>query len=241
MTYDSRPALTGAPLAGDSPAASAGLPAYLQDTYRWAYLDRRNQRLLDRPLVVNAILWGNYRRLVDWALAELPEGASALLPACVYGDFCQQLADRVGPRGRLVVADVADNQLEGAAPKLSGRPWAELRQADAALPPAGRFDRVICFFLLHEVPDEVKGRIVQSLLSSLTPGGRAVFVDYHRPQPLHPLRPVMSLVFDGLEPFAKGLWRQEIQTLAGSAGADLRWRKETLFGGLYQKVVAQKA
>jgi len=46
-------------------------------------------------------------------------------------------------------------------------------------------------------------------------------------------------VFDALEPFAKSLLRNEIAGFAGAA-KDFTWRIETYFGGLYQKVVAER-
>jgi len=60
---------------------------------------------------------------------------------------------------------------------------------------------VTCFFLLDEVPEDMKTRIVQALLGVVRPGGKVVFVDYHRPHPAHPLRLVMQFVFAWLEPF----------------------------------------
>jgi len=95
-----------------------------------------------------------------------------------------------------------------------------------------------CFFLLHEVPDNHKREVVDGLLSSLAPGGKLVFVDYHKPAPFHPLKGPMSVVFDCLEPFAKSLWHREISSFATSPER-FTWRKETYFGGLYQKVVAE--
>jgi hypothetical protein len=71
------------------------------------------------------------------------------------------------------------------------------------------------------------------------PGGKVVFVDYHRPHPAHPLKPVTGFVFRHLEPFAFGMWDQEIADLADNVG-DFEWSKETLFGGLFQKVVARR-
>jgi len=73
----------------------------------------------------------------------------------------------------------------------------------------------------------------------VVPGGKVVFVDYHRPHWAHPLKPVMSLVFDTLEPFAKDLWDNEVSHYGGESD-EFVWRKETYFGGLYQKVVAEK-
>jgi SAM-dependent methyltransferase len=112
--------------------------------------------------------------------------------------------------------------------------------ADATAPPDERYDVVLSFFLLHEVPEDYKKRIVDAALSRLRPGGRVVFIDYHRPDRWHPLRPLMGLVFDWLEPFARALWHRDIASYA-SQGAAFTWRKRVFFGGLYQKVVAEAA
>jgi hypothetical protein len=60
-------------------------------------------------------------------------------------------------------------------------------------------------------------------------------VDYHRPVAWHPLRPLMRLVFSRLEPFAMDLWRQEIEAFLPHTPSQMR--KQTYFGGLYQKLV----
>ena len=70
-------------------------------------------------------------------------------------------------------------------------------------------------------------------------GIEVVFVDYHEPHWAHPLKGVTSIVFDTLEPFAKSLWHHEITDVATDPGG-FRWRQETYFGGLFQKVVAQR-
>ena len=72
---------------------------------------------------------------------------------------------------------------------------------------------------------------------NLSKGGKVVFVDYHKPHWAHPLKYVTSLVFDTLEPYAKSLWRNDIADFADN-DPRFSWRKETYFGGLYQKVVA---
>jgi SAM-dependent methyltransferase len=110
---------------------------------------------------------------------------------------------------------------------------------DAADPVGGLYDVVCCFFLLHEMPEHYKRRVVDTLLDAVRPGGKAVFVDYHRPHWLHPLKGVMSLVFDFLEPFAKDLWVTEIADYA-ARGGEFTWRKCTYFGGLYQRTVAER-
>jgi ubiquinone/menaquinone biosynthesis C-methylase UbiE len=219
------------------PDCAAPLPDYLVETYSWAYLRPRNLRLLDRPAIVNSILWGNYRRLVRAACDEFAPGDRVLQAASVYGDLSSRLASQVGSEGHLDVIDIAPIQVEHCRRKLAGRSNVVVRVADATdLGPASH-DGVCCFFLLHEVPDLQKRQIVNALLAAVRPGGKVVFVDYHRARWWHPLRPVMALVFRWLEPYAKGLVSRSIVEFAGRPHEFL-WRKRTLFGGLYQVVVA---
>ena len=80
------------------------LPDYLVRHYRWAYLRPTSLRIFDRPLVVSAILWGQYRRLSNAALAEIAPGANVLQLACVYGDLTPRLARHLGPAARSAAA-----------------------------------------------------------------------------------------------------------------------------------------
>ena len=221
-----------------TPQPSPSLPDYMVETYSWAYLNRFARAIFDRSIVVSAILWGNAKRLADRALAEVEPGSRVLQAACVYGNFSKRLADRLGRDGHLDVIDIAPIQVRFTRLKLAERPQAEVRLADAANPGEGVYDAICCFFLLHEVPEDYKSRIVDALLDRIEPDGKVIFVDYHRPWLLHPLRPITSLVFTLLEPFARALWRHEIRDYASRAD-EFTWRKETLFGHLYQVVVAE--
>lgn len=215
------------------------VPAYLRDVYYWAYLDPRNVRLLDREIVVSVILWGNHRKLQRLAFEEIAPGQRVLQPAAVYGDFSPNLARHIGPAGRLDVIDVARIQTAACRRKLHGFPQARVCRADAAKITRGRYDAVCCYFLLHELPLDYKRKVIASLMRRVVVGGKAVFVDYHRPHWAHPLKPITSFVFDTLEPFAKDLWHHEIRELATEADR-FAWRKKTIFGGLFQKVVAER-
>lgn len=224
-----------------APGADDPVPLYLRRTYSWAYLDRRTLGWLDRSSVVSAILWGNARRLVRAAVSAFRPGSKVLQAACVYGDFSALLARQVGRGGRLEVVDVAPLQVANARRKLAGLPQASVRRADLAADCPGRraYDGVCCFFLLHEVPANVRRRIVDNLLEAVAPGGRVVFVDYHRPHPRHPLRWPMAAVFRWLEPYAVSLLDADIAGLSAQS-ADFAWHKRTLFGGLYQIVIGDR-
>lgn len=222
-------------------SAAVSVPAYLQQTYWWAYLHPNAVRFFERQWLVNLILWGNFAALRDAALDEIGttiEG-SVLQVACVYGNFTEKLTRRLGPTGRLDVVDVAPIQLENLKAKLDGAPKVGLHHQDSSdlhLPDAS-FDCVVVFFLLHEQPESVRAKTIAQALRVVKPGGKVVFVDYHRPSWNNPFRYVMVPILKGLEPFAMDLWRQEIVEWLPERLRPTHIDKQTYFGGLYQKVV----
>lgn len=229
---------------GESSEASRRTPAipdYLQRVYWWAYLHPRGVRLFERQWLVNLILWGNFRRLRDLALAELgqPIEQRLLQLACVYGDFSQRIAARLGRQGRLDIIDVAPIQLANLRHKLASDARIAVHQQDAsALHFAdASFDAALLFFLLHEQPTAVRRATLAEAMRVTRPGGQIVIVDYHRPRRRNPLRYLMRLVLHWLEPFALDLWQQEIASYLPPSQTPSALRKSTYFGGLYQKVV----
>ena len=194
------------------------IPDYMKEVYDWAYLNPRNVEWLDHDIVVSTILWGNRKRLQQAAFEEFRPGQTILQTSHVYGSLIPRLAEHIGPRGSLDVIDIAPVQLARCRRKLVSCPWARVRLADARDPGGGSYDAISCYFLLHEVPDDYKRAIVDALLARVKPGGKVVFMEYHEPEWWHPLKAIMSLVFDALEPFAKSLWRHEIRDFAADGG-----------------------
>lgn len=222
-----------------APAGGPEIPAYLKDTYYWCYLHPRNVELLDREFVVRTILWQQHRKLQKLAFAEILGGQRVLQAASVYGSFAPNLADHVGPGGCLDVVDVAEVQVRSVRRKLADYPNARVHHSNILDFKGEGYDVVCCYFLLHEVPDDYKYKIVNLLLDKVRPGGKVVFVDYHKPRWWHPLKLITSIVFDTLEPFAKRLWRTEIREFANEPDR-FQWRQEQIFAGLFQKVVATR-
>lgn len=217
------------------------VPAYLEQTYWWAYLHPAGVRFFERQWLVNAILWGNYAGLRDAALGEL--GASiterVLQVACVYGDFTQRMAGRLAPGGRVDVVDVAAVQLNNLRRKLNGQSNVFLHHQDSAKLgfSDGSYDCAVVFFLLHEQPESVRAHTVREAMRVVRPGGKVIFVDYHRPGQLNPFRYVMMPILALLEPFAMSMWHKDIADWLPREARSASIRKETYFGGLYQKVV----
>jgi ubiquinone/menaquinone biosynthesis C-methylase UbiE len=215
------------------------VPDYLSGPYAWAYLNRRNACFLDRDAVVNAILLGNHRRLRHSVLSEVTAGEKILQAAHVYGRLIPELARRVGPRGRIDIVDIVPLQAALCRRKLRGYPNAHVRVADVRALEGETYDVVNSFFLLHEIPDQQKGRVVDMLLARVAAGGKAIFVDYHAPDAWHPLRAFYRRLFDWLEPYAETMWHHELSEFASEPRA-FRWQKTTMFGGVFQKTVAYR-
>jgi len=231
---------SGSPPAPLAPAAATpDVPDYLQDVYYWAYINPRNVRLLDREIVVRTILWQQHNKLQRLAFAEIEPGQRVLQSACVYGSFSANLVRHIGPQGTLDTFDVAEIQVVNTRKKLAAYPNATVHHGNVLEMDLERFDRICCYFLLHEIPEKQKHEAVNLFLSKVVPGGKVVFVDYHKPRWWHPLKLITSIVFDTLEPFAKSLWRKEIKDFADQP-EKFSWRKETIFGDLFQKVVATR-
>jgi SAM-dependent methyltransferase len=222
------------------PMPAIPIPDYLSNVYTWAYLTPWLTGILDRQAVVQAILWGNAQRLIGDVLAAVKPGDRIFQPAAVYGTFSRQLAGQIGRQGRLEIRDIAPLQVALTRQKLEGLQQVHVACGHAANPERWEYDAVACFFLLHEVPDDVKVQIVQAMLRLVRPGGKVIFVDYHRPHRWHPLKPVMQRVFAWLEPFALAMWSREIEELAGPRAAAFRWSKRIRFIGLYQTVIAER-
>jgi len=215
------------------------IPRYLEQVYWWAYVHPSAVQLFEREWLVNLILFNNYGRLRDAALDALGARVHGrtLQVACVYGNLTPRLRLRLAPDASLDVLDILPVQLRNLAKKLPADERVALLQGDSAslACPDACYDQVLLFFLLHEQPEAVRRATLAEAMRVVRPGGKVVIVDYHRPAPWHPLRPLMRLVFRHLEPYAMDLWNHDVESFLPWQPASMD--KQTYFGGLYQKLV----
>jgi SAM-dependent methyltransferase len=224
-------------------APGVEIPAYLIETYWWAYVHPAAVRIFERQWLVNSILWGQFARLRDAALEALAGTLArrTLQIACVYGNLTEILSRRLAPGARLDVVDVLPIQVANLRRKLPAGAGVDVQLGNSASLAAATasYDQVLLFFLLHEQPAAVRRRTLAEAFRVTRPGGRIVIVDYHRPRALHPLRWLMAPLLARLEPYALDLWRSEV-TEWFPAGAAARCSKRTYFGGLYQRLVVER-
>jgi len=247
MTFENRTQLqTNAAMAGGNAITqtAVAVPEYLEKTYWWAYTHPNAVRVFERQWLVNLILWGNFSRLRDLALDELSNVTDGRLlqVACVYGNFTEKLVQRLGPNGHLDIIDVAPVQIKNMHAKLSDKRKVTISQQDASHMhfDDASHDATLVFFLLHEMPEDVRRKTVAEALRVTKPGGKVVFVDYHRPVSINPFRYIMVPILTTLEPFAMDLWNGQIADWLPIPYQQMQLKKDTFFGGLYQKVVFTK-
>ncbi len=230
------------PIADFRIAEDKGVPEYLRHHYWWAYVHPRAVRFFDRPWLINLILLGNYKRLRDTALSEFKNSrpGNVLQLACVYGDLTSRLTRHIAAaRGKIDIVDVLPIQLRNMKWKLPGRSPARLicmDSTDLKLPEAS-YDWVLLFFLLHEQPASTRAQTLSEAFRVVKPGGKILIVDYARPCWWNPLRYLWRPLLAIFEPFALDLWRDGIAAWLPPAAKCAPLKRETLFGGLYQKVV----
>ncbi len=236
-------ATSDAPLAARTASLvpPVAVPEYLEKTYWWAYTHPNAVRVFERQWLVNLILWGNFSKLRDLALNDMGSTihGQVLQVACVYGNFTEHVVRRLAPDAHLSVIDIAPVQITNMHNKLGPHPQVSVMQQDStALQFADASqDTVVVFFLLHEQPAEVRQKTISEALRVTKPGGKIVFVDYHRPKSSSPFRYIMVPILTALEPFAMDMWRGEIADWLPANLKPAHIEKQTYFGGLYQKVL----
>ena len=192
-----------------------GVPDYLARYYWWAYLWPWGIWLFEHQPVINAILFGQYDKLLNKTLAQVEtrSGARLLQLTCVYGKLTPSLLAVTG--GDVHLCDVADGQLQLARRKtrhVAARCPLTRMNAECLGYANEAFDQVIVFFLLHEMPAEARRRTYAEIARVVRFGGSVLITEY-APTPRHHLLyrfTPFRLLLGTLEPFLPGFWREDV-------------------------------
>jgi len=224
---------------------TSGVPDYLARYYWWAYLWPRGIWLFDHQTVINAILFGQYDKLLNKTLALVEAGAHARLLqlTCVYGKLTPSLLNVCA--GQVHLCDVADGQLQLTRGKT---------RQDAARCPLARmnaecmgymndaFDQVIVFFLLHEMPASARVHTYAEIARVVRAGGSVLITEYASAPDRHLLYRFAPFrwLFGSLEPFLPEFWQEDVVTALGEAllnngkVMDEKPHIEYVFAGFYR-------
>ena len=211
-------------------------PAYIDVLYPALYKNKKNARFLDDSRVQTLLTCGLYKTILEDVLEDIGTNSSVLQVGCTFGPQIEQTADKVGRYGKYVIVDVLDSELDRVREKLIDKKI-DFELHDARKPFSGAYDTVICWMLLHELPDVSREKVINNILSAVKDGGRAIFIDYNRPSDFNLLRFLLKPFNRLFFPFAENLWNTPIKNYAHK-DSHFSWYKKTYGGKLYQKVVA---
>lgn len=224
-----------------------GAPEYLARHYWWAYLAPVGVWLFDHYAIINLILFGQYRAILDEVMRRYAavDGARTLQLACAYGSLTPALARATNTR-ELHLPDVATIQLRAARRKIppASKPVRCARiNAEALAYSDNSFDAAVIFFLLHELPPDARQRALRETLRVLKPGGLLLIAEYGENRGRHPLHRLAPArwILEKVEPFLNDFWcgdlHAQLAACARDNGKPLQRTGETaLFGGFYRVV-----
>lgn len=109
-------------------------------------------------------------------LLGLSVGETVIDVGCGPGFLCENMADLVGPRGRVLGIDVSSDLVE-LARRRNRREWLAYEPGDAMrlAAPDQSFGVAVCAQVLEYIPDADRG--MREMHRVLKPGGRALIVD----------------------------------------------------------------
>jgi len=234
----------GALVARGRSALRAGNDAHVYPIYS----NMRLIKLIDHQPIISTILLFQYHRLVSEITSRLAQlnlhNKKVLITSCAFGNVIAEVVSAARGAGaeQVVVTDLIQNELVHARAKLgdharrvqfSTQDATCMTQADATVAAN------VLFFLLHELPDELKMRALSEAGRVLEPGGQLYLAEFHRPH-FWPLRVLSWIYFKVFEPFGLALWNtHDPQRILRQSG-DWNCERTTCLFGNFQVIVATK-
>ncbi len=211
-------------------------PAYVKELYAGIYENEKLSRFLDDDRIVTLMTFGQQNKMVKDVVDEISTNSRVLQIGCTFGRQIDAVAEKIGAYGKYTIVDVCAKQLERCKSKAIYQKI-NFQSYDGSKPFTEKYDTVICYMLLHELPPVTKAKIINNALECVEEGGKVIFVDYHNPSKWNLLRFIIKPFNRLYHPFAESMWNKSIESYA-THKEHFYWRKKTYFGKLYQKTVA---
>ena len=216
------------------------IPPYQKEYYSWLYENTFLSNLIDREWLLNIITFGAHKKLIKACVDEIYPQQKTLQVGVTFGNQMARVAERLGIYGEYDIVDVSATQLRRIHNKYRYiYPSMNFINRDAIIKTEEKYNAIICYNLLHEMPQPSKTNLINTLLSIMTPTGKIIFIDYNKPAIWNPFRWVIKMINRLYQPFAENLWETEIKDFSAAKG-QFEWKKQTYYGKMYQKVVVRR-
>ena len=214
------------------------IPSYITEVYGNLYQKGKLADFLDNDRVLAFLTLGARKKLVQDVVQEVAPNSAVLQIGCTFGSEIEAVADKITPYGQFDVFDVCPEQIKRCRHKtIYQKINYEVFDGRRAL--SQKYDTIILFMLLHEVPPASKGKILNNALDNVVTGGKVVIIDYAMPSKFNPLWYFIRAFNRLYQPFAEDMWKRSVQSYALNP-KDFNWRRTFYRGGMYQKVVATR-
>lgn len=212
------------------------VPAYVREIYGKLYENERLCRFLDDERVVSVLTLGHQNKMIADVVSEITTNSKVLQIGCTFGRQIEAVAEKIGAYGKYKILDVCPQQIDRCRSKAIYQ-TIDFQLGNAARSLSEKFDTVICYMLLHELPPYTKAKVINAALNSVEEGGKVIFVDYHQPSKWNFLRFFLKPFNRLFQPFAESMWKYSIEDYAKEHDY-FSWRKKLYCGKMYQKLVA---
>ncbi|HWI82807.1 class I SAM-dependent methyltransferase [Ramlibacter sp.] len=213
------------------------------------YSNMRLIKMVDFQPIISAILLFQYHRLVSKIVAGLRatnlKRKKILITSCAFGNVIPRCVEAAMGSGadKVVIADIIRNELTHAKSKLDrqyGRKidYVEEDATDMTLR-EGFADANIMFFLLHELPHDLKVKALAEAGRMLAKGGKLYLGEFHKPTPLV-LKCLSWSYFKVFEPLGLALWDSHDPVVVLNEMGGWAVERQTFFFGNFQIITATK-
>ena len=212
------------------------------------YSNMRLIKMVDFQPIISAILLFQYHRLVSKIVAGLRrtdlKQKKVLITSCAFGNVIPRVVDAALESGaeRVLIADIIQNELVHARSKLtqySGKVEFIEDNATSMQQQQGLAEANVMFFLLHELPHDLKIKALNEAGRMLAPGGKLYLAEFHRPE-LWVLRALSWTYFKVFEPLGLALWDTHDPLTCLEKLGGWSCERTTFFFGNFQVITATK-
>ena len=213
------------------------------------YSNMRLIKLVDFQPIISAILLFQYHRLVSRIVAGLRasnlKGKKILITSCAFGNVIPRTVEAAVGSGanKVVIADIIKNELTHARSKLDaqyGRKIDYVEQDATAMQLQEGFAHAnILFFLLHELPHELKIKALAEAGRMLAKGGKLYLGEFHKPTPLV-MKCLSWSYFKVFEPLGLALWDSHDPVAILQEMGGWKVERHTFFFDNFQIITATK-
>ena len=212
------------------------LPAYMEIFANKIYSCPKLSNVLDDSRVVKLRSLWSYNQIIKDMLRELTKNAPVLQIGLTFGDEITEVYEKIFRKGKFDIFDVSETQIKRAQTKYRHFNI-NIMNYNAAMSWDEKYDVVICYNLLHDLPPVTRQKVMDNALNSLTNGGKAIFIDCAKPFNFNPLKWPLFLFNRLYRPFAESLWNAPIESFC-SQKDKFRWQHKYYWGHMFQKTVA---